>query len=138
MIRALRQSLCLILLALGPALISGFVQLEWRGHREELLPGEVRPGTAQMWGEQVLWIDARERKAYQAAHIPGAVLLNEDEWEDAIPAFLQAWDPNKTIIVYGENAKNTASQAIAERLRSEVQLESVYVLKGGWEAWRKK
>ena len=135
--RSFSQLLYLLLLAAGPAAISGFIQLEWRGNHPELQPGEVRAGTARMWGEHVLWVDARSRKKYDARHIPGAVLLNEDEWEQCISAFLDAWDPAKTIVVYCDGGKCDASQAVAARLRGELQLESVYILKGGWEAWQK-
>jgi rhodanese-related sulfurtransferase len=136
--RAFRHLLALFLLALLPAAISGFIQLEWRGPRDPLEPGEVRPGTAKMWGEHVLWVDTRSRKKYEALHIPGAVHLSEDEWERCIPGFLDVWSPEKTIVVYCEDGKDQPSHAVAERLRGDLQLESVYVLKGGWEAWRKQ
>ena len=66
----------------------------------------------------------------------GAILLNEEHWEELIPAFLDAWDPEKTIVVYCDGGKCDASRAIATRLRDELKLESVYVLQGGWTAWR--
>ena len=138
--RLLRQTALLLAIAAVPAAISGVIQLEWRNGgvaNEELLPGEIRAGTARIWGEKVLWVDARSRKRYELEHIPGAILLNEDEWERCVPEFLDAWSPDKTIVVYCDGGRCEASHAVAARLREELQLESVYVLKGGWDAWRK-
>jgi rhodanese-related sulfurtransferase len=135
--RAIRELVAIILLAALPAAVSGYFQLEWRGTPQpELQPDEVRPGTARMWGSHVLWVDARSRQRFDAGHIDGAILLNEDEWENLIPSFLDAWDPEKTIVVYCDGGKCDASRAVANRLRDELKLESVYVLQGGWAVWR--
>src|SRR5687768_16750153 len=108
--RAFRELLAIVLFAALPAAVSGFFQLEWRGAAQpELQPDEVRPGTARMWGRHVLWVDARSRPRFEAAHIEGAVLLNEDDWETLIPAFLDAWDPDKTVVVYCDGGKCDAS-----------------------------
>ena len=134
--RGLREFIIIILLAALPAAVSGHLQLEWRGAPQpELQPDEVRPGTARMWGSHVLWVDARSRERYDAGHVHGAILLNEDHWEELVPAFLDAWDPEKTIVVYCDGGKCDASRAVATRLRDELKLESVYVLQGGWTAW---
>jgi rhodanese-related sulfurtransferase len=135
--RLFREVIALVLLAALPAAVSGYVQLEWRGSPQaELQADEVRPGTARMWGHPVLWVDARSRERFNAGHVEGAILLNEEHWEELIPAFLDAWDPEKTIVVYCDGGKCDASRAVANRLRDELKLESVYVLQGGWTAWR--
>jgi rhodanese-related sulfurtransferase len=139
MLRLLRELIAVMVIAAVPAGVSGYLQLEWRGRAQaqpELQPDEVRPGTARMWGSHVLWVDARSRERYEAGHVAGAILLNEDHWEELVPAFLDAWDPEKTIVVYCDGGKCDASRGVAARLRDELKLESVYVLQGGWTAWR--
>lgn len=137
-IAALRQLAALLALALLPALVSGAIQLKWN-KQEPLGEGEVRLATAQMWGPAVLWVDARTRARYDREHIPGAILLNEDEWERLVPAFLDAWDPAQTIVVYCDRGDCDASRAVVRRLRQELQLDnSIWVLKGGWDAWRRR
>ena len=136
--RALRQLALLLALAVVPAAISGFTQLKWQGNPDELQPDEVRPATARMWGDAVLWVDARSRKKYEEGHIPGAVLLNEEEWDACVAPFLDVWDPAKRIVVYCDGGQCDASQAVAERLRNDLQLGTVNILKGGWEAWQKQ
>ena len=135
--RTLRQLALVLALALVPALVSGAFQLQWR-KQEPLAPGEVRLATARMWGDQVQWVDARSRAKYERTHIPGALLLNEDEWEKLVGPFLDAWDAEKKLIVYCDGGSCEASQAVAERIRTELKIGSVYGLKGGWAEWEGK
>jgi rhodanese-related sulfurtransferase len=130
----LRQLALVLALALLPALVSGGVQLKWK-KEEVLAPGEVLLTTARAWGDEVQWIDARTRSKYERTHIPGAILLNEDEWDKLVGPFLDAWDPDKKMVVYCDGGTCHASQAVAERIRNELQLGNVFVLKGGWDAW---
>lgn len=134
---ALRQFALLLLIALVPAAISGALQLGWNPE-EPLGPGEVSITTARNWGDKVQWVDARPRAKFERAHINGALLLNEDEWTKLVGPFLDAWDPDKTIVVYCDGGSCEASEAVAERIRTELRLGDVHVLKGGWSAWQKK
>ena len=132
--RLLRQLGVLLAAALLPALVSGAVQLQWRDDTPPVR-GEVSASTIRAWGEPVLWVDARSRAKFEREHLPGAVLLNEDEWETLIAPFLEAWDPDRKVVVYCDGGRCEASAAVAERLRSELKLPDVYVLEGGWRAW---
>jgi rhodanese-related sulfurtransferase len=132
--RALRQTFILLGLALLPALVSGVVQLRW-SDAEPLAPGEVRLATVQEWGPKVQWVDARPRDKFAMGHIEGALLLNEEEWSKLVPAFLDAWDPDLPTVVYCDGGSCEASHAVARRLREELQIGNVHVLKGGLSAW---
>ena len=132
---AFRQFLILALLAVVPALVSGAIQLKWQKN-EPLAPGEIRAETVRLWKDQVVWVDARPRARYDAGHIDGAVLLNEDEWDALVPEFLNVWDPEKAVVVYCDGGGCEASHDVANRLRRDFAIETVYVLKGGYPAWR--
>ncbi len=134
MIRVLRQLAAVLGLALLPALVSGAIQLQWNA-QPPVSRDEVTLATVQHWGGHVLWVDARSRAKYARAHIPDAILLNEDEWNDLVHTFLDAWDPDVPVVVYCDGGSCDASHAIAERLRTDFKIEKVYVLKGGWDAW---
>jgi rhodanese-related sulfurtransferase len=134
-IRALHQLAIVLGLALVPALVSGAFQLKWSAEPPPR-PGEVTLAMVHEWGDHVLWVDARARAKYEHEHIPGAVLLNEDEWNNLFGAFSDAWDPDKIVVVYCDGRTCDASHAVAERLRKELQNQNVYVLKGGWSAWQ--
>jgi len=134
-IRALRQLAIVLALALLPALVSGAIQLQWNAETPAS-HGEVTVAVVHSWGDKVLWVDARSRAKYEHAHIPGAILLNEDEWSALIAPFLDAWDPDVPVVVYCDGGSCDASHAVADRLRTEYpQVEKVHVLKGGWSAW---
>ena len=85
----------------------------------------------------MLWIDARPEEQFAKAHVPGAMRLDEDEWNTLLPLVLAAWSPERKVVVYCSRATCNASHAVAERLRHEVALKNVYVLQGGWEEWEK-
>jgi rhodanese-related sulfurtransferase len=92
---------------------------------------------AKTWGATVLWIDARNEEQFTKAHVPGAVRLEEDDWNTLLPAVLAVWSPERKLVVYCSREACNASHAVAERLRHEVELKNVYVLRGGWEEWEK-
>lgn len=133
-----RQMYLLLLLAAAPALLAAWLHprapdWDWRNAP----PGEGMVTFAALPApmDAITWIDARSHAAFSAAHIPGAVLLNEDEWEalffDAIDALA---DP-QPIVVYCGDAGCQASERVAERLRNDLAREDIYVLHRGWEAW---
>ncbi len=97
----------------------------------------VSVAEAKRWGTAVLWLDARDDAEFSKAHVPGAVRLDEDDWNTLLPAVLAAWSPARKVVVYCSRVTCNASHAVAERLRHEVELKNVYVLQGGWEEWKK-
>ena len=93
---------------------------------------------AHAWGESAIWVDARPDEEFARDHVPGAVSLNEDRWNELLPQFLVLWSPEKKIVVYCSSQSCNASREVARRLRHEAQLKNVFVLEGGWEAWLKR
>jgi rhodanese-related sulfurtransferase len=136
-VRILSEAAALLALALLPAFVSGAVQVKWRG-AEPLAKNEVTLAIVESWNRPVQWVDARPRAKFEKQHIPDALLLNEDEWNALIPAFLDAWEPGRPIVIYCDGGACDASHAVAKRLREEMQLGDVWILKGGWDAWQRK
>jgi rhodanese-related sulfurtransferase len=130
---ALRQVIAILLISLLPALASGI----WHPRRPSWQSDEVTLPAASAWGPSVLWIDARPDADFARAHIPGAVSLNEDHWEDLLPGVLDHWDTTRKIVVYCSSLSCQASHDVARRLREEANMPNVFVLQGGWEAWLK-
>ena len=130
-----QESLLLCLIALVPALCSAWLHPKkpsWDPatvHR-----GEIDLAIVLQW-KNIIWVDARSEKEYQKEHIPDAILLNEDDWDRLIVPLLQSWQPDMPIVVYCDDRQCRASHYVAKRLREEVGLKPVYVLRGGWEAW---
>ena len=90
---------------------------------------------ANRWGETAIWVDARPEDEFDRQHVPGALLLNEDRWNELLPQMLAVWSPEKRIVVYCSSESCGASREIARRLRQQAELKNVFVLEGGWEAW---
>ena len=134
-----RQVLILAALALAPG-VGGAVyfrhKISWRS---AILPSELATiDQARAWGGDVIWVDARPDDEFASDHVPGAISLNEDRWNELLPEFLAAWSPGKKVVVYCSSLSCNASREVARRLRKEAQLPDVFVLEGGWEAWVKK
>ena len=133
----LRQSLLLLglafLTAAGQALYLRD-QVSWRSP----IPASemVTLADARGWGSNAIWIDARPEGEFTQEHIPGALLLNEDRWNELLPAMLAAWSPEKRVVVYCSSESCGSSREVARRLRNEAQLKNVFVLEGGWEEWK--
>ncbi|MBX3737152.1 MAG: rhodanese-like domain-containing protein [Candidatus Didemnitutus sp.] len=87
---------------------------------------------------KVLWVDARAETAFQADHIPGAISLNEADWSRGLPAFLAAWSPGTKVVIYCDSAECGNSAEVTARLRRELQLKDVFVLRNGWKAWKER
>jgi rhodanese-related sulfurtransferase len=127
----LRQALAILLLALLPAIATGL----WHPRRPSWQSDEVTLAAANAWGRGVLWVDARPDADFARAHIPGAIPLNEDHWDDLLSGLLDQWDTTRKVVVYCSSLSCQTSHDVARRLREEVNLPNVFVLQGGWEAW---
>ena len=99
----------------------------------------VSADLARSWGSDAIWIDARPDADFERDHVPDAILLNEDRWNELLPQFLQQrWSPEKKIVVYCSTQSCNLAGDVARRLREEAKLPNqIRVLKGGWEEWLK-
>jgi rhodanese-related sulfurtransferase len=135
MTRVLKQCLWISLLAAIPAVMASLFHPHmpsWSA--SHLADGEILLHTALHLKKKTLWIDARNFNEFQHDHIPGAVLLNENQWDILFPKVLQQWKPEDIVIVYCNSQNCTSSHQVARRLH-EMGIMPVYILKGGWEAW---
>jgi rhodanese-related sulfurtransferase len=137
--RPIRQVLLLIALAFVPAIGEALYfrdRVSWQSRvpTSEL----VTVDQAHTWGENAIWVDARTDDEFARDHVPGAVSLNEDRWNELLPQFLQRWSPEKRVVVYCSAESCNAAREVAKRLRDEAQLKNVFVLQGGWEEWLRK
>jgi rhodanese-related sulfurtransferase len=132
----LREAALLVTLAFVPAIAQAVYhrdRVSWQA--PAVAKYEVTLAQTADWGDTVMWIDARPDEQFDRQHVPGALLLNEDRWNELLPQMLQVWSPDKRIVVYCSSQSCAASHEVARRLREEAGLENVSVLHGGWEAW---
>ena len=135
----LRQALIIAAFALLPA-IGEAIYFRQRVSWQSPIPTSemVTVDQARAWGANVIWVDARPDADYAREHVPGAISLNEDRWNELLPGLLEAWSPEKKLVVYCSSQSCNASREVGRRLREEAQLKDVFVLEGGWEAWLKR
>ncbi len=93
------------------------------------------------WQGDVIWIDARIQEQFQAGHIPGALSLNEQNFDDAFFEHMElfqreAMSGGKPVVIYCGTEKCQASKKIRKKLFHIIPLENLFILKGGWQAWR--
>jgi rhodanese-related sulfurtransferase len=129
----------LAVLALLPAAGEAIYFQDKISWRSPIPPSEsINVDQARALGQNAIWVDARPDEEFAQDHVPGALSINEDRWNELLPQFLAAWSPGKKVVVYCSSLSCNASREVARRLRKEAQLPDVFVLEGGWEAWLKQ
>jgi rhodanese-related sulfurtransferase len=140
----LRQAVLLAALAFLPAIGQAIYFRDKISWQSPVPASEsVTADQARAWGGNAIWLDARPDEEFATDHVPGAISLNEDRWNELLPHFLASWSPEKKVVVYCSSKSCNASREVARRLREEAQLKDgagkncVFVLQGGWEEWLK-
>jgi rhodanese-related sulfurtransferase len=134
--RGARQAGFILLVALIPSLLAVWFHPRRPAWSRNLVPvPEIDWTAAKKLGSDVVLIDARSSEAFEAGHIPGALRLGSSPEDDGTVAVARAWKPGKKLVVYCDSARCDAAQAAARRLRQELGIEDIAVLKGGWSSW---
>lgn len=134
--RLAAQAALLLALASVPAIAEALYfrdKISWSAPVAE--KDQITVSSARALGDRAMWVDARPEDEFNREHVPGAILLNEDRWNELLPQMLQVWSPDRPVIVYCSSQGCGASREVARRLRTEAGLNNVVVLQGGWEAW---
>jgi len=134
--RGVRQAGLILLLAIVPAVLAAWLHPRrpaWS--RDESAVREVEWTAVRQWRVPTLLIDARTEADFERDHIPGALWFGVDTGYDGMLAVARAWRPGTRLVVYCDSRRCDAAQAAARRLRRDLGLEDVVVLKGGWSAW---
>ena len=92
----------------------------------------------ERWQGNVLWIDARLREPFQKAHVPGALLLNDQERDALLIEHIEKLQDNaKPVVIYCDGHACQASRKMRAYLMETMAMQNVWVLHGGWPAWEK-
>ena len=103
---------------------------------ESLKPGEIclRDVTSR-WGGKVLWIDARQRNDWEKDGVPGSLLWNLTEDQQAFEAAaMERLVEGLPVIVYCDSASCGLSAQVAAKIRALEVAPEVHSLHGGAEA----
>jgi len=136
--RGARQAGLILLVALVPAVLTAWCHPRrpaWS--RDQAVVPEVEWEMVQESHSPVLLIDARNCAAYEHDHIPGALWLGARPEDGGMVTVARAWQPGARLVVYCDSLRCDSAQSAARRLRRELGLNDIVVLKGGWSAWIK-
>lgn len=109
-------------------------------------PPQYVPPTGTTWAEveplalkgAVVLVDARGRAAYDAGHIPGAVLLPEPPSAEELAAFRAQYPTNSHLVVYCSSTSCSLSFKLAHRLAREAGYTFVQYMTGGYLDWQRE
>lgn len=137
----LREAFLIVVLSLAGAVGTHFFHPRapaWYLTQEPLKDDEVSMASiAERWKGDVMWIDARVSEQFAKEHVPNAVSLNEQNFDQALFDQIETLqDLKKPVVIYCDSEKCDASRKVREQLLQRVPLENVFVLKGGWQAWQ--
>jgi rhodanese-related sulfurtransferase len=82
-----------------------------------------------------VFVDARSAKEFGEGHIPGALLLPLDDFDEAVSSWMDLIPPDTLLITYCAGAGCESSWDVAELLREE-GYSQVKVFFGGWGEWK--
>lgn len=90
-------------------------------------------------GEDLLWVDARTRREWQADGLPGSVLWSIESGEDTLAFEAEVAGrllATPRVVVYCGGVDCDLSHEVARRIRALDPAASVSVLHGGWRTLR--
>lgn len=135
----IKQGLIIAALAIAAAVVTYFYHPKAPTLYEVSVPveNELSVEEARKLDGEIIWIDARTDKDFQEGHIEGALLLNQEGWADLLWKHRDVIERTEgsPVIVYCGGKRCKRSNEIAQRLRTEMGMSPVYVLKGDWREW---
>ena len=91
---------------------------------------EISPEKAkELLASGATFVDVRDPASYEAAHIPGAISLNDSNVEK----FVSQSEKNKPVVVYCYHGHTSLGGAA---YLMDQGFKEVYSLTGGFESWR--
>lgn len=98
-------------------------------------PDEYRVSAAEIderWGGNVLWVDARTRDKFDAAHVEGALWVGDNVLNTlTVETTENLWSERRPIVVYCDGARCEKGKLVAGELRDLLARE-VFYLEDGW------
>mgnify|MGYP003593531066 CR=1 FL=1 len=119
----------------------GFVFVKKKSSSSAVVRIDTREALIKHSSGKALFLDARERTAFERGHIAGALSL--PAFPDAVRQemtrrhFLRINSPVE-LVVYCEASSCGAAELLAESITGKGYTRHIYLLKDGFEAWQSK
>ncbi|MBU1937726.1 rhodanese-like domain-containing protein [bacterium] len=82
----------------------------------------------------VYFVDARSHELYTEGHIPGALNLPSENFDEDCDAMVQLLDKGRLIVIYCDNKECPLSLELAEILLG-MEFRRIAVFEEGWDKW---
>lgn len=86
-------------------------------------------------GQSAVILDARSPADYASSHIDKALSFPAENLESEMGVFLDAWSPEKPVIIFCGGQACGLSKQVAIKLLTDLPEAKIFVLKGGFPAW---
>jgi rhodanese-related sulfurtransferase len=143
MVQTLQRVLALILVGVSLGLISNAIVPKGipliappkkAPQAEAFIPLEK---AQEFWSSGgALFLDARRGEDFEAGHIPNALNLPAEEFEEKYSKFAPLLSPESAIVVYCDGPECELSHRLAADLRGQ-GYTNVHMLFNGWTSWKK-
>lgn len=101
-------------------------------------PPEITFAQAALLPNKLLVVDARPKSEYKIGHIKNAVNLPADDFENHLGNFLDVWQPEYAVLVYCKTGSANDGASVAHKLKNELKIKNVFVLKEDWRKWKEQ
>ncbi|MBN1592448.1 MAG: rhodanese-like domain-containing protein [Candidatus Coatesbacteria bacterium] len=153
--RLIVRSLCLVVIASGVGLIVNAVRTPgvdlfgFQPPKEKIVEASKKSEEAVVTviklaealrlrtGQGVIFIDARKVAEYEAGHIPGAINIPSEGFDEAFPSNKQAILSAEKIVTYCSDVECDEAYELAEMLREELK-RPILVFAGGIKEYQGK
>ena len=85
--------------------------------------------------KKAIFADARSFGAYSQGHIPGAIHLAPDAFDEWSQMMIEQYPPDQMMITYCDGPRCSLARQLAEKL-TWLGFENVYHIKDGWGQWK--
>ena len=87
--------------------------------------------------EKAIFVDARNPENYNEAHIPGAINVPPDQFDENAESFMNTIPPDREVILYCDGPGCHLAETLGQ-LMLEVGYENIALFFEGWEGWQEK
>jgi len=105
----------------------------------KMIPGvdiiEGKGAWESFQGKEAVFIDARSEEEYEKGHVPGAMLVNVDNFDEKISAMTVVLPYDTMVITYCSGSGCESSLEVAGLLKDAGYLR-INVFYGGWQLWK--
>lgn len=101
----------------------------------QIKPISIKEVKGMMDGSEIILVDARLFEDFTRGHLPGAISLPEENFNQKLMDYAQTIASAKAIIVYCGNSECDRADKVAVKLQ-DLGFRNLYIMVEGYQKWR--